>query len=231
MTNPLVETELAKYRDFVALRAEHPPNTAAIAPRRGVLATRAANQSLAPEDGPIRGLIQYRVVLSLAGRHRPDRIMVDGVRGGEAFDLLQALNTGDVHRDAIDSPRQRFASCGEAKMARGVLITSDDVTRPSVRSVRPNSIAANTRRAWSLWKTAKNAVPTGFTPVVSVSERRQDHDDRSTQRHHPLNRTGRGTFRCQMWGTAPAARSLDSVEGVGGLGRCSPVLIRHTREG
>jgi Flp pilus assembly CpaF family ATPase len=27
-------------------------------------------------------------------RHRPDRILLGGVRGPEAFDLLQALNTG-----------------------------------------------------------------------------------------------------------------------------------------
>ena len=40
--NRLIETTLAKDRDFVAWRAEQPQDTAAVAPRRRVGATRAA---------------------------------------------------------------------------------------------------------------------------------------------------------------------------------------------
>src|SRR5437868_11045639 len=38
--------------------------------------------------------VTIRDLLKAALRHRPDRIIVGEVRGGEAFDLLQALNTG-----------------------------------------------------------------------------------------------------------------------------------------
>ena len=38
--NRLIETTLAKDRDFVAWRAEHPQDTAAVAPRHRVAATR-----------------------------------------------------------------------------------------------------------------------------------------------------------------------------------------------
>jgi hypothetical protein len=38
--------------------------------------------------------VTVRDLLKAALRHRPDRIIVGEVRGGEAFDLLQALNTG-----------------------------------------------------------------------------------------------------------------------------------------
>jgi pilus assembly protein CpaF len=50
-------------------------------------------------------------------RHRPDRILVGEVRGGEAFDLLQALNTGHsgtlstIHANSAEQALRRFASC------------------------------------------------------------------------------------------------------------------------
>ena len=50
-------------------------------------------------------------------RHRPDRILLGEVRGGEAFDLLQALNTGHsgtlstIHANSAEQALSRFASC------------------------------------------------------------------------------------------------------------------------
>ena len=50
-------------------------------------------------------------------RHRPDRILVGEVRGAEAFDLLQALNTGHlgsmstIHANAADQALTRLAHC------------------------------------------------------------------------------------------------------------------------
>jgi pilus assembly protein CpaF len=50
-------------------------------------------------------------------RHRPDRIIVGEVRGGEAFDLLQALNTGHlgslttIHANAAEQALTRLAHC------------------------------------------------------------------------------------------------------------------------
>ena len=50
-------------------------------------------------------------------RHRPDHIVVGEVRGGEAADLLQALNTGHggslttVHANNAESALSRVASC------------------------------------------------------------------------------------------------------------------------
>jgi pilus assembly protein CpaF len=38
--------------------------------------------------------ITIRDLLKATLRHRPDRIVVGEIRGGEAFDLLQLLNTG-----------------------------------------------------------------------------------------------------------------------------------------
>jgi pilus assembly protein CpaF len=50
-------------------------------------------------------------------RHRPDRILVGEVRGPEAFDLLQALNTGHlgslstIHANSPQQALTRFAHC------------------------------------------------------------------------------------------------------------------------
>ncbi len=50
-------------------------------------------------------------------RHRPDRILVGEVRGAEAFDLLQALNTGHLgslstlHANSAEQALTRFAHC------------------------------------------------------------------------------------------------------------------------
>jgi len=45
-------------------------------------------------EQPGLATVTVRDLLKAALRHRPDRIIVGEVRGGEAFDLLQALNTG-----------------------------------------------------------------------------------------------------------------------------------------
>jgi pilus assembly protein CpaF len=50
-------------------------------------------------------------------RHRPDRIIVGDVRGGEAYDLLQALNTGHagtlstIHANSAEQALARLSSC------------------------------------------------------------------------------------------------------------------------
>src|SRR5216684_2557191 len=61
--------------------------------------------------------ITVRDLLKAALRHRPDRIVVGEVRGGEAFDLLQALNTGHsgslctLHANSARQAVARFADC------------------------------------------------------------------------------------------------------------------------
>ena len=59
--------------------------------------------------------VTVRELLKAALRHRPDRIIVGEVRGGEAFDLLQALNTGHagslctLHANSARQAVTRFA--------------------------------------------------------------------------------------------------------------------------
>jgi len=61
--------------------------------------------------------VTIRDLLKAALRHRPDRIIVGEIRGGEAFDLLQALNTGHsgslctLHANSARQTIARFADC------------------------------------------------------------------------------------------------------------------------
>jgi len=61
--------------------------------------------------------ITIRDLLKAALRHRPDRLILGEVRGGEAFDLLQLLNTGHsgslstIHASSARQGLARFTSC------------------------------------------------------------------------------------------------------------------------
>ncbi len=61
-----------------------------------------------------RGVDDARALLRMALRYRPDRIVVGEVRGGEAYDLLQAWNTGHpggvstLHADSAEDALYRL---------------------------------------------------------------------------------------------------------------------------
>ncbi len=61
--------------------------------------------------------VTIRDLLEATLRHRPDGIILGEVRGGEAFDLLQALNTGHsgtlstIHANSSAQALSRFTSC------------------------------------------------------------------------------------------------------------------------
>jgi pilus assembly protein CpaF len=64
-----------------------------------------------------RPAVSIRDLLKASLRHRPDRIVVGEIRGSEAFDLLQMLNTGHsgtlstIHANSAKQGLSRFASC------------------------------------------------------------------------------------------------------------------------
>jgi pilus assembly protein CpaF len=61
--------------------------------------------------------VTIRDLLKASLRHRPDRIILGEIRGGEAFDLLQLLNTGHsgtlstIHASSAKQGLSRFTSC------------------------------------------------------------------------------------------------------------------------
>jgi pilus assembly protein CpaF len=83
-----------------------------------------------------RGQVTQRDLVCNALRMRPDRIVVGEVRGGEAIDMLQAMNTGHdgslttVH---ANSPRDAVARI-ETMMSMGGLNLSDRAMRAQIVS-------------------------------------------------------------------------------------------------
>jgi pilus assembly protein CpaF len=71
----------------------------------------------ARREQPGQRAVTIHDLLRATLRHRPDRIILGEVRGGEAFDLLQALNTGHsgtlstIHANSAEQAVSRFVTC------------------------------------------------------------------------------------------------------------------------
>jgi pilus assembly protein CpaF len=69
------------------------------------------------QQGPRIPAITIRDLLKASLRHRPERTILGEIRGDEAFDLLQALNTGHsgslstIHANSAAQALSRLASC------------------------------------------------------------------------------------------------------------------------
>ena len=92
----------------------------------------------ARREQPDLPAVTIRDLVRAALRHRPDRIIVGEVRGGEAFDLLQALNTGHsgtlstIHANSAAQALNRLASC--------VLQSGVELPYAAIRSAIADSI-------------------------------------------------------------------------------------------
>lgn len=92
----------------------------------------------ARREQPDLPAVTIRDLVRAALRHRPDRIILGEVRGGEAFDLLQALNTGHsgtlstIHANSATQALNRLASC--------VLQSGVELPYAAIRSAIADSI-------------------------------------------------------------------------------------------
>jgi pilus assembly protein CpaF len=91
-----------------------------------------ARRSQAPlgQESPLPA-VTISDLLRATLRHRPDRIIVGEVRGGEAFDLLQALNTG--HQGALSTIHANSAEQALARLAHCVLTANTGLPHQSAR--------------------------------------------------------------------------------------------------
>ena len=106
-----------------------------------------------------KGEIRQRELLKNALRMRPDRIIVGEVRGEEAFDMLQAMNTG--HEGSMTTVHANTPRDSLSRLEQMVGMAGFPMTLQSVRS----QIAAAIRVVVQL-----NRLSDGKRRVVSISE-------------------------------------------------------------
>jgi pilus assembly protein CpaF len=76
--------------------------------------------------------VTIRDLLKAALRHRPDRIILGEIRGGEAFDLLQLLNTG--HSGSLSTVHAASARQGLARFTSCVLQSGVDIPYRAIKT-------------------------------------------------------------------------------------------------
>lgn len=78
-----------------------------------------------------KGEIPIRMLVRNALRMRPDRIIVGEVRGGEAFDMLQAMNTG--HRGSLTTLHANSPTDALIRLESMVLMAGFDMPISAIR--------------------------------------------------------------------------------------------------
>jgi pilus assembly protein CpaF len=86
------------------------------------------------------GAVDVRTLVRAALRMRPDRIVLGEVRGGEAFDLIQALNTG--HDGSLGTVHANGAGQTLPRLEGLVLAGNPAIPRESLRTLLASALDA-----------------------------------------------------------------------------------------
>jgi pilus assembly protein CpaF len=106
-----------------------------------------------------KGEIPIRQLVRNALRMRPDRIIVGEVRGGEAFDMLQAMNTG--HRGSLTTLHANSPEDALIRLESMVLMAGFDLPLAAIRRMIAGAIEVVIQQ---------DRLPDGKRVVTKISE-------------------------------------------------------------
>jgi pilus assembly protein CpaF len=112
---------LGVIEDTAELKIDHP----------NVFRFEARKEQRDPSGQIICPAVTIRELVKATLRHRPDRLIVGEVRGGEAFDLLDALNTG--HSGSISTVHANSAVQALSRLATLTLRADVDIPYKSIQ--------------------------------------------------------------------------------------------------
>jgi pilus assembly protein CpaF len=105
------------------------------------------------------GEVNIRTLVRNALRMRPDRIIVGEVRGPEAFDMLQAMNTG--HPGSLTTVHANSPADAVRRLESMVLMAGLDLPQPAIREQIASSLDLIVQQ---------ERLPGGKRKVVSIAE-------------------------------------------------------------
>ncbi len=126
-----------------------------------------------------KGEVTIRTLVRNALRMRPDRIIVGEVRGPEAFDMLQAMNTG--HPGSMTTIHANSPADAVRRLESMVLMAGLELPQPTIREYIASAIHVILQQ---------ERLPDGQRRVVEIVEVRpeEDHQGRLRPRLIPLFR-------------------------------------------
>jgi pilus assembly protein CpaF len=155
-----------------------------------------------------RGEVTVRELVRNALRMRPDRIIVGEVRGGEALDMLQAMNTG--HEGSLTTIHANSPRDAIARLEQMISMTGLRMSQSSVRA----QIASAIRLVVQLQRLSD-----GTRRVVSVSEIVGMEGDviqmQTIYEFVRLATDGEGSVRGEFRATGVRPKFLDQLKLVG----------------
>ena len=106
-----------------------------------------------------KGEVTIRTLVRNALRMRPDRIIVGEVRGAEAFDMLQAMNTG--HPGSLTTIHANMPADAIRRLEAMVLMANLELPQPAIREQIGSAIRLIIQQ---------DRLPSGERKIVSISE-------------------------------------------------------------
>jgi pilus assembly protein CpaF len=116
------DERLGVLEDTIELKIDHP----------NVFRFEARKEQRDPAGNVVIPAVTIRDLVKATLRHRPDRLIIGEVRGGEAFDLLDALNTG--HAGSISTLHANSASQALSRLSNLALRADVDLPYRAIQS-------------------------------------------------------------------------------------------------